>query len=140
MGMNFDSSVTHYLPTQNATLDSQDIEDAMSMITQKGYGTNPGSQLIILANPIQSEQIQAWRAGVESRSSGPKAKFDFIASASAPPYLTDKRIVGSTAPTDYNGLPVKGSYGRGWLIESNYVPVNYVLVAASGGANSLENV
>lgn len=140
MGVTFPTDTSHYVATENATLDSQDIEDAISMITQKGYGTNPGAQIIILANPIQSEQIQSWRAGVESRSSGPKAKFDFISNASAPPYLTDKRIVGATAPTEYNGLPVKGSYGRGWLIESNYVPLNYVLVAASHGPNSPANV
>ncbi|MEO3761221.1 hypothetical protein ABGB19_23450 [Mycobacterium sp. B14F4] len=140
MGMTFPSSTSHYVATENATLDSLDVEDAMNMITQKGYGTNPGSQIIILANPVQSEQIQSWRAGVESRTSGPVAKFDFIPSASAPAYLTDKRIVGSTAPTDYSGLPVKGSYGRGWLIESNYVPLNYVLVAATNGPNNPGNV
>ena len=36
-------------------------------------------------------------------------------------------------------LQVQGSYGRAILIESNYLPVGYAVVAATGGPGSLEN-
>ena len=84
--------------------------------------------------------MQSFRAGVESRTSGPKAKYDFIPSSLAPPYLTDKTLIGQRAPAEYGGLQVQGSYGRAILIESNYVPVGYTILAATGGPGSLENV
>jgi hypothetical protein len=60
--------------------------------------------------------------------------------AAAPPYLTDQRIVGSVAPADYNGLAVTGSYCRGYVIEHPGIPTGYVLVVATGGPDSVDNV
>ena len=39
----------------------------------------------------------------------------------------------------YAGLKVQGSYGKSWLIESNYIPSGYVAVVASGGPGSPDN-
>ncbi|OPE48498.1 hypothetical protein CRI78_02420 [Mycolicibacterium diernhoferi] len=77
--------------SQSTALDSADIEDAMRKITRKGFGTKAtGSQLVILANPDESERIQKWRAGEESRAgSNILASYDFIPSVEHPPYLTD---------------------------------------------------
>ncbi|WP_123029485.1 hypothetical protein [Mycolicibacterium stellerae] len=139
-GVTFPTNTSHYIPTQNATLDSQDVEDAIDMITTKGYGLRAGSQILIVANTAQVKQISSWRAGVESRSSGPLALYSFIPSVAAPPYLTDQRIVGSVAPAEYNGLAVTGSYGRGFVIEHPEIPAGYVLVVATGGPDSVDNV
>jgi len=111
------------------------------MITRKGFGTKEtGSQLIILANPDQAERIATWRAGEESRpSSGIIASHDFIPSVSAPAYLSPDNIVGEQAPADYAGLPVTGSYGPAFLIESNFCPSGYVLVFATNGPNHPRN-
>jgi hypothetical protein len=110
-----------------------------SLIVRKGYGTRPGSQLIILANPAESELIQSWKAGQPSRTGGPDAKWDFIRSSNAVPYLTQDNIRGAIPPADFNGIAVQGSYGKAWLIESNVVPEGYVAVVASGGLNSPDN-
>lgn len=83
--------------------------------------------------------IQGWRAGVDSRTGGPKAKYDFIPSSNAPPFLTNENVVGAIPPPDYNGLKVQGAYGKSWLIETNYVPAGYVAVVASGGPGSPDN-
>ncbi|WP_079459433.1 hypothetical protein [Mycobacteroides abscessus] len=81
------------MPTQNATIDSQDIEDAMNLIRVKGYGLDSSSQLLIIANPVESELIQTWRSGKESRSGGPIAKHDFR-------LFTDEgvEVVGASLP------------------------------------------
>ncbi|UEA26190.1 hypothetical protein LK464_09500 [Mycobacteroides abscessus subsp. abscessus] len=140
LGNQFPSNTNHYLPTQNATIDSQDIEDALNLIRVKGYGLDSPSQLLIIANPVESELIQTWRSGKESRSGGPIAKHDFIPSVKAPPYLQPENIVGQPISGDYYGREVLGSYGPAWLLETSFVPAGYVAVVASGGPNSERNV
>ena len=141
LGRTFDPSTNHYIATQATQIDSADLEDAFALITRKGYGTREtNSQLLILANPDEADDIQGFRAGIASRPSGPIAKFDFIPSVEAPPYLTEATIVGQPAPAKFNGLPVLGSYGPAFLIESNFIPSGYVGVVATNGPNSLSNV
>lgn len=140
LGKQFQSTHSHYIPTEAAQIDSQDIEDAIRLITEHGYGRRPGSKIQILANGNDGEHIQSWRAGVASRTGGPEAKYSFIPSAAAPPYILDGTLVGSAAPDSFEGLPVAGSYGPAWLIESEFIPSGYVAVVATGGPDSLDNV
>ena len=139
LGKTFASSTSHYLASGATQIDSLDIELAIGLITDKGFGRSQSSQLLILANPYDGEFITTWQAGVESRTSGPKAKWDFIRSSTAPAYLTEQTIIGKVPPGDYNGLPVQGSYGPAWLITTNYIPQGYVAVVASSGQNSQDN-
>ncbi|MGV9800182.1 hypothetical protein ACWDTP_19260 [Mycobacterium sp. NPDC003449] len=139
MGKTFDSSHTHYFVSGNAQIDSADVEDAINHVTEHGYGVSAGSQLLVLCNTTEADYIAGWRANVESRTSGPKAKFDFVPSTNAPAFLTDETIIGAQAPAAYENLPVLGSYGRAWVIAHDYVPTGYVAVVASGGANSSNN-
>lgn len=141
LGRTFPETESHYIASGASALDSADIEDAMRLITRKGYGTKAtGSQLIILANPDESEKIQTWRAGEESRpSSNILASYDFIPSVDHPPYLTDQTMVGQPVAADYQGLPVLGSFGPAILIETSFVPSGYVIVASTNGPNSTRN-
>jgi hypothetical protein len=139
MGKTFDGTHTHYFASQAAQIDSGDIEAGIRLVTEHGYGRTRGAQLLILANPNDGEWIQSWRAGAPSRPSGPDAKWSFIPSSAAPPYLTTETLVGTRAPADYQGLPVAGSYGPAWLVQSEFVPSGYVAVVASGGPDSLVN-
>lgn len=139
LGKTFPDTTSHYWASGNATLDSQDIEDAINAITVKGYGRRQGSKILVLANATETDKIATWKSGEESRS-GVVAKFDFIPSADAPPYLTDKTIVGQAAPAELDGLRVTGSYGDAWVIPTELIPSGYVLVVASAGPNSPQNV
>ncbi|WP_278313736.1 hypothetical protein [Lolliginicoccus levis] len=145
LGKAFSQSTTHYLASGAAAVDSMDIEDLITLVSEKGYGRQAGSQLLILANPQEAAAISAFRAGEESRpteggeTSAPIAKYDFVRSASAPAYLTQDNIVGKVAPGEFHNLPVLGSYGPAWLIESEFIPAGYVAVVASGGPNSATN-
>lgn len=140
LGTTFSASTNHYLTTGAATIDSQDIEGLIRLITDKNYGTTPGSRLLILANPQEGDAIQGWRAGAESRPSGPISRWSFIPSAAAPPYLTTETLVGERAPEKWNGVQVAGSLGPALLIQSNFVPIGYVAVVASSGLNAASNV
>lgn len=139
MGRDFTGSHNHYLVSQGAEIDSGDLEAAMRLVTEHGYGLGGGSQLIALFNPAEAEQVQSWRAG-EENANGQVAKYDFIPSANAPTYLTQDSIVGALPPADVDGVPVLGSFGKAWVIESMLVPAGYFAVFATGGANSADNV
>jgi hypothetical protein len=65
LGRTFDTSDTHYITSTASQIDSADIEDAMKKIVRKGYGTQPNSAILILANPDEAELIMGWRAGHE---------------------------------------------------------------------------
>lgn len=145
MGRSFSSTDSHYLASNATIVDSADIEDLIAKVKSKGYGVQVDTQLLILANPAEGEQIQSFKKGQESRPrfgdepAAPVANYDFIPSASAPAYLTDENVVGQIAPAEFGALPVAGSYGSAWLIESYFVPAGYVAVVASGGPNSQRN-
>ena len=151
MGVEFPETTTHYFTTETPVLDSKDVEDAIRAITAKGYGNSPGAQLVILCHEHEAETISTWRRGEPSREAtadelsdnpnavGPVARYDFVLSKSAPAYLTEETIVGQQAPGSFNGLPVFGSYGEAFVIKSNFIPVGYVGVVATGGPNSEAN-
>uniref|UniRef100_A0A5Q5CJB2 Uncharacterized protein n=1 Tax=Mycobacterium sp. (strain JLS) TaxID=164757 RepID=A0A5Q5CJB2_MYCSJ len=140
MGNTFPANTSHYLATQNAILDSADLEDAYRMIRSKGYGIDGRSQILVLCNEAEAELIATWRAGEESRTGGPVAKFDFIPSKKAPPFWTGESVVGRVAPDEYHGHDILGTYGHGWVLSTPTIPAGYVAVVSTGGPNSERNV
>lgn len=146
LGQTFDESTRHYLRSGASVIDAGDIEDSYKLIRDKGYGITETSQLLIFAHPDDAMHITAFRAGEPSRAlegaetAAPVAHHDFVPAKTAPPYLTPDAIVGEPISGNYNGVPVLGSYGPGWIIETPFVPSGWVLVAASSGANNSANV
>ena len=141
LGTTFDGTHTHYLTSGSTVIDSQDIEVMIQHIREHGYGLAFGAQFLIMAHPldVDAASMTAWRAGVEYRTGGPLPKFDFIPSAALPAYISQEYVHGAIPPDNYNGLKIWGSYANAWLIESTYMPRNYVVVIASGGPNSDAN-
>ncbi len=147
MGTEFPDTTTMYVASGATRIDSTDIEDAVKAVRSHGYGRGETSgQMLILANPVESEAIQSWAKGKESRPkeaaepSGPLARHDFIPAVQAPPYLTSDNLVGQPVSNIFGGVEVLGSYGVSLLVESPFVPAGYVIVASSGGVNSPNNV
>lgn len=62
-----------------------------------------------------------------------------VTSSATPAYLSAENIHGAVPPPEWNGLVVQGSYGPGWLIQTPVIPSGWVIVAASGGLNSVTN-
>jgi hypothetical protein len=124
---------THYLTTAGTALDGGDLDDMANHITHHGYGVGNGSRLVLLCNPAEMEAIASFRAGVAN------AKYDFIPSSSAPAYLTAETLVGERPPGSFEGLEVAGGYGRVWVAPTAYMPPGYLVMVATGGANSSLN-
>lgn len=141
LGNEFDpATTTHYWKSGATQVDSGDIEDAVKTIRAKGYGIDANSQILILASQIESENIQTFRQGEESRSGGPVAKHSFIPSKKAPAYLQPDNIIGEPISGEFHGIECLGSYGSAWLVESAFIPDGYVAVVATSGPNAQNNV
>jgi hypothetical protein len=126
---------SHYMTTGSATFDPQDLEDLIGTVEHHGYGlrTN-GDRIVVLADQFQAKRIASFRRGDAGGAS-----YDFIPANDAPAFITDESIVGSRPPGEFNGLRVIGSYGDAWIVQHEYVPTNYVVAVATGGAGSERN-
>ena len=133
-------TTNHYLTSGATQIDSADVEDLVKLVRKGGMGiSGSGQTLLLLCNPIESEFVQTWKSGVESRTGGPKAKHDWVSAISAPPHYSEDVLVGKPTEGDFNGVEVLGTYGYVKLVETPYVPVGYIAVVASGGPNSALN-
>jgi hypothetical protein len=84
------------------------------------------------------DSIASWRAGQET-ATGVFAKHDFIPGQGAPPYYTPQEIVGQVAPASFEGLKIQGSYGDVWIIQSDFVPLDYFAITATYGKDHPSN-
>lgn len=139
LGKGFSGPHNHYIVSAGSEIDSADVEDAAKAVREHGYSSEPGSQLLAFVNPEQLETVSTFRAGM-TNNNGAIAHHDWIPSAGAPAYLQPENIMGQIAPAQFNGLKVSGSYGDTWFIASDFVPESYLLVAATYGPNSQNNV
>lgn len=133
-GTTFDGNHTHYLASGNTTVDSEDIELAMDHITEHGYTPEAGTKLVILAGKTITREIMTWKRG-EANNNSKTATWDFIPSPNQPAQFVTgaEGLIGDRPPSNWNGLPVQGSYGGALVIEHPLIPANYVLVLATGG-------
>lgn len=132
-GRTFAGSHTHYLVSAAATVDGQDLEDVIEHVAHHGYGVNAGERIILLVHPDEGKTIRGFRAGVNG------SPYDFIPAAGGVPYITSENIVGSLPSSDFNGLPVIGSFGKALVVETYDAWSGYVVAVAFGGVNSSRN-
>jgi hypothetical protein len=126
-GTVFSAGHTHYLVSGGATVDSGDLDDLMTKVTEHGRGLrSSGEQLVILVNKQEGKVIRGFRVANGDT-------YDFIASDVAPAYLTSEVLVGSRPVSEVSGLPVIGSYGDALIVEHSLAKAGYMIAVASGG-------
>ncbi|ORA58704.1 hypothetical protein BST23_25330 [Mycolicibacterium elephantis] len=138
-GQSFDGDHTHYVVSGNLAIDSGDVEGAIRLVREHGFGLpESGQQLLLLCHPNQAEAVMSWKKNAENENTA-VAKYDALPSTGSPAFVSEGPIVGRQAPADYAGVPVSGSYGPALVIESYFVPNNYFAVVATSGSNSANN-
>jgi hypothetical protein len=140
-GTTFDGTHSHYLVSGATAIDSEDLELAFDHITEHGYTQEAGTQLVVIASKAIVREIRKFKAAGTNNNSK-TAQWDFIPSPSQPSqFITGADgLLGERPPSNWNGLPVQGSYGGALIIEHPLVPANYVLVLASGGLLASTNL
>lgn len=131
-GKTFAAGHQHYLTSGATAVDGQDVADLVKHITEHGYGIGPSEKVVVIVHPNEGEKIRGFRVGATS-------PFDFIPSETAPAFLTDLRVQGTTPPSTYLGLEVIGSYGSALVVESYYAIAGYLIATATSGPNSPRN-
>lgn len=138
-GKTFAGTHNHYLVSGAAGLDSGDVEALIETIAEHGYGPTEGSQIVILANKQEVDRIRTWRANT-ANANGAVALYDFIPASGQPTLiLPSQGLLGDLPPSTWNGMVVTGSYGGALIIEEAYIPANYLVAFATGGAAALGN-
>lgn len=138
-GQEFSTPHVHYLVTNNAGIDSGDVENAIRQVREHGYGiAESGQTLLLLLHPNQAETVMSWKKGATNANSA-VAKYDALPSVGAPAFEIPGQIVGQQAPAELFGVPIIGSYGPALVVESYFIPNNYFAVVATSGPNSLTN-
>ena len=133
-GDTFSDTHSHYMTSGTTSFDPADLEILIEQVRHHGYGLKMNDDnLVVLLNPQESKVVQGFRAGVNG------ASYDFIPSTAAAAFITDETIVGERPAGEFNGLAVVGSYADALLVENPYVPAQYAVSVAAGGANSERN-
>jgi len=140
LGKTFDGTHTHYLTTGSTVLDAADVEVMLNHVKEHGYGFHPATQYLLILSPVDFDTslIGSWKAGVEYRS-GQIPTYDFIPSALMPAFLSNEYIHGAIPPTDFNGIRVWGSYYNALVLQTEYIPVGYAVLTATGGPGADAN-
>lgn len=135
----FDGTHNHFLVSGAAAVDSGDLDEMEDHLTHHGYSLENGTELILLANKVQTDVIRNFR----SIANGGTAKYDFIPAQGQPGFLLPRDVVagpGTTqAPATVRGMKVVGSYGQLLIVEEGYMPAGYMVAIATGGAATLTN-
>ncbi|TFC90573.1 hypothetical protein [Cryobacterium sp. TMT3-29-2] len=130
-GTAFVAGHTHFLVSGAAIVDSGDLDDLRTKLTEHGRGLkSAGERIVILVNKQEGAVIRTFREATGS-------SFDFIATADEPAYLTALTLVGSRPPSTFNGLDVLGSYGDSLIVQDSLAKAGYMIAVAVGGANVL---
>lgn len=136
----FTGTHNHYLVSNAAQVDAQDLESALDHIEEHGYSIANGTTLIHLVNKAQARVIRTFKMGVANQN-GIVPAYDFIPSDNQPPQLVSSEgLLGSRPPSMWNGLRVLGSYRDALIIEDNAIPEGYMLTFGTGGLGALGNL
>lgn len=140
-GENFDGTHSHYLTSGNVLVDSGDLEDLYEEIAEHGYGIENGTKFVFLCNKAEIREIRKFRQG-QVNNNGAVAQYDFIPAPNQPALIVPNAegLLGSQPASEWNGLPVTGSYGDILIIEESFIPQGYGLMFGTGGAGDLQNL
>lgn len=135
----FDGTHTHYLVSGAATVDSGDLDDMYTALSEHGYTYENGVSHVLLVNEAQARTIRTFRAANGD-------SWDFIPAGGQPGMFLETTngnpttLLGSgLAPSSYAGLNVQGKYGPWLIVVDDMFPVGYMVGVGTGGPDNLNN-
>ena len=136
----FDGTHTHFRITGAATIDSGDLEEAISDLKSHGYSSENGTTLFFMVNSAEANVIRTFRANTVNNNSK-TALYDFVPATNQPALIVPNAegLLGNQVSGTFRGLNVIGSYGNALIIEEDYIPAGYVVLLGSGGEANLNN-
>jgi hypothetical protein len=137
-GVTFNGAThTHYVASGAATLDSTDLDNLVSLVTEHGYDQASGYTPLILVNKTESDVIKTFRRGVVNNNSV-TAVYDFIP-ATGTGFLLPvgwEVAAGGQPGNTFAGMNVVGTYGPYLIIENGQIPSGWLVAAATLGRST----
>lgn len=132
----FTAPHTHFMITGTATVDGKDLDDLIANVAEHGYLDAPNAQALLFVNPAQMGAVARIRT-----TDTVEPSYDFVPSLGAPSWIAQEAILNpqAQAPAAFQGMKIAGSYGPAYITESGFIPPGYLLLVATGGANSTIN-
>lgn len=131
----FTSTHTHYMVSGAATVDSGDLDDLVEALSEHGYSSANGVQLVICLSSKEGKEVRKFRI-----ASGDT--YDFIPAQDEPLDLIlnpGQSVAGQRPAGTHKGLKVIGKYGSTIVVEDDLFPPGYVMIFGTGGKNNLNN-
>jgi hypothetical protein len=128
---------THYVSSGAATLDSTDLDNLATLLTEHGYDQQSGYTTLMLVNKTESDVIKTFRRGVVNNNAV-TAVYDFIP-ATGTGFLLPvgwEVAAGGQAGNVFAGMNVVGTYGPYLIIEHGNIPSGWMVAAATLGRNT----
>lgn len=140
-GTTFAGSHTHYIASGAATIDSTDLDQLATLLTEHGYDRANGYTVILIMNKTEADVVKTFRRGV-ANNNGQTAVYDFIP-ASGVGFLLPVgwEVAGGSQPgATFASMNVVGNYGSYLIVENNNIPSGYLVAAASAGRSTNLNI
>lgn len=140
-GTTFSAGHTHYIPSGAVALDSTDLDQLATLVTEHGYDRQNGYTIVMIMNKTETDVVKTFRRGVTNNNSA-VAVYDFIPAQGIGFMLPVGWDVasGSQPSQTFAGMNVVGNYGPYLIIENNMIPSGYMVAAASAGRSTDLNV
>lgn len=135
----FTNTHSHYLVSGAATVDSGDLDQMYTSLSEHGYKRSNGNNLVLIVNQTQGDTIRTFR----SVQNGGTSKWDFIPAQGTPLFLIPRDFVQpqgvNAPPPTVQGMDVIGTYGEFTIVQEDYMPVGYMVAFATGGRDGVQN-
>ena len=142
----FNGSHTHYKTSgANSVLEAQDLDTmVIDDFASHGYAMENGYTIVALVNTALGNQIRNFRSAVNAVQAvgGNYGRFDFIPATPQPGQILPQttQVFGQQQVSGtLGGLTVIGNYGPILIVVDDYMPTDYLLSFATGGADNLQN-
>jgi hypothetical protein len=130
---------THYFQSAGGAVTSPDLDQLQGSLTEHGYNSANGADLVLMVNTAQGDVIRNFR----SVANGGTAKYDFIPAQGTPRLLLPTTFINDPTttrpPATLRGMTVIGAYGEFTIVQEDYIPAGYMVAFATGGSESLVN-
>lgn len=129
----------HFVTSGGAVIDPGDLEALQGLLTEHGYASTNGYNLVVLINEAQEGPIRQFR----SQANGGTGLYDFIPAQGTPTFLLpqDLRVDAGTTrpPASLRGMEVVGQYGQLTIVKNEWIPAGYLVASATGGSENVLN-
>lgn len=126
----------HYMTSGSATaVRPVDVEAQYLNLSHHGYTEDNGYSVVLMVNTNEGNTIRGFKAGTAS------ATYDFVQAVGQPSAFlpANQVLIGGQPANNIRGMQVIGKYGPIFVVQEDFMPINYMFMFATGGPDNVQN-